>query len=147
MKRSVYAGVAAAVLCLTASPFAFAQGPLSGQVLFADVSTYDSFGVHRTATPGDQATSRWIAQELEGAGYEVKLDRWRLRQFMLDDARLTVGGEAIDCLPTTFLQENFRVPEKNGSEDGAIRDPERSRYGWPNRLLEILGSPHSGRRG
>ena len=45
-----------------------AADPMSGDALYQDVVRYDQIGHHRTGTPGDKATSKWVAEELEGAG-------------------------------------------------------------------------------
>lgn len=73
--------------------------PLSGDQLFADVAKYVSFGIHRTAHPGDIETAKWIAESLEQAGLDVELKTWPLRQFFLKECSLVVGGEEFDSFP------------------------------------------------
>lgn len=89
---------------------AHADDPLSGEALFRDVARYDAFGIHRSGTPGDLATSAWVASELAAAGYAVKRDTWHLRQFMLEDASLTVGGRSLDCFPFWYPHDTGDGP-------------------------------------
>ena len=100
-----------AALFVTSMP-AHAEDPLSGEALFRDVARYDAFGVHRSGTPGDHATSAWVASELAAAGYSVKQDTWQLRQFMLEEASLSVAGKKIACFP-------FWYPHDTG--DASVR--------------------------
>jgi len=73
--------------------------PLSGEKLFADVAKYVSFGIHRTAYPGDIETAKWIAESLEQAGLDVELKTWPVRQFFLKECSLVVDGEEFDSFP------------------------------------------------
>lgn len=49
-----------------------ATAPLQGAALYADVKAYADLGEHRTGTPGDQATTRWMVQALKRARYQVE---------------------------------------------------------------------------
>ena len=100
----------ATMAVLTGVPAAIADNTMSGEALYRDVAKYDGFGVHRTGTPGDRATSKWVAKELEDAGFEVRLDAWQLRQYDLDEASLTVGGERIDCFPFWYPHDTGEEP-------------------------------------
>ncbi|MBM3166345.1 MAG: hypothetical protein FJZ83_03185 [Chloroflexi bacterium] len=73
--------------------------PLAGDRLYADVVKYVDFGEHRTAYPGDIKTSEWIAESLRQSGLNVELKTWTLKQFLLADCKLIVGGEKFDCFP------------------------------------------------
>jgi len=73
--------------------------PLSGDKLFADVAKYVSFGIHRTAYPGDIETAKWVAESLEQAGLDVDLKTWTLRQFFLKESSLVMEGEEFDSFP------------------------------------------------
>ena len=113
---------------LVSSFAAYAADPMKGEALFEDVARYDGFGVHRSGTPGDLATSAWVAEELEAAGYEVKLDAWNLRQFFPEEVSLTVGGEAIDCFPAWYPHDTGEQPVAaalarldEGSRSNALR--------------------------
>jgi hypothetical protein len=75
------------------------SNPLSGESLYADVIKYAGFGIHRTAMPGDSATSQWIAEELKKAGLQVTLRPWKLKQFFLENCELKVDGQKIDSFP------------------------------------------------
>lgn len=46
--------------------------PFAGARLMADVETYVAFGTHRTGSPGDLATSDWLAAGWRQLGYEVE---------------------------------------------------------------------------
>ena len=109
--------------------------PMSGAALFADVERYSELGTHQTATEGDVATSRWIADELKKAGYETELQAWTLRQFMLSQSTLAVAGRSIECFPFWFPKPTgtgtlaspltaplaaLPKPEEGGTLDGRI---------------------------
>ncbi len=83
---------------------------MSGDALYQDVVRYDRLGIHRTGTPGDQATSAWVAEELRAAGYEVRLDTYPLRQYMLEEASLNVDGKQIDCFPFWYPHDTGEGP-------------------------------------
>ena len=50
---------------------ATAQDFLSGATLYDDVARYASFSSHRFGSPGDRATTDWVAGELQAAGLSV----------------------------------------------------------------------------
>ena len=45
-----------------------ADDPFDGARMLADVKTYVDFGVHRTGTPGDVATRKWLVSRFEALG-------------------------------------------------------------------------------
>ncbi len=103
----------AATFCAIACISSWAAGePLSGEALYRDVVRYDQIGNHRTGTPGDQATSKWVAEELKKAGFEVRLDPYTLRQYMLQEASLIVDGNRIDCFPFWYPHDTGDAPVK-----------------------------------
>lgn len=83
---------------------------MSGEALYQDVLRYDQIGIHRTGTPGDHATSKWVAEELEEAGFDVHLDTYRLRQYMLQEASLIVDGKKVDCFPFWYPHDTGDTP-------------------------------------
>lgn len=76
-----------------------ASDPLRGNPLFERVKQYARFQEHRTGSPGDVATSQWIAGELEKAGLQVVMKPWKLQQFFLQKCELTVAGKGMECFP------------------------------------------------
>lgn len=48
-----------------------ASDPFSGARLMADVEAYVNFGIHRTGSPGDVATTGWFAEHWSKHGYAV----------------------------------------------------------------------------
>ena len=83
---------------------------MSGDALYRDVVRYDEIGIHRTGTPGDHATSTWVAEELKNAGYDVRLNTYPLRQFMLQEVSLRVDGEEIACFPFWYPLDTGEDP-------------------------------------
>lgn len=67
--------------------------------LLADVSTYHGFGVHRTAYPGDLASSEWLADRLRSLGLQVSEHAFRVRQFFLDDASIVDARGRMEAFP------------------------------------------------
>jgi len=77
-----------------------AQTPAFDPVrLMADVETYVGFGIHRTAHPGDLATSAWLAQRLSAVGLDVTQHEFSTPQFFLDEASLEDERGRIEAFP------------------------------------------------
>lgn len=91
------AGSAAALAATSAR--ASGLDPLSGDALFADVRAYDALGVHRTATPGDEATSRWLVQRMRGAGLTTTLQSFAAPLFEPERCSLAFGGSRVEAFP------------------------------------------------
>jgi hypothetical protein len=84
-----------------------------GAFLFDDVSAYDSFGVHQTATAADLATASWQRQHLERLEFRVDLDEFRLRQQFPSRVELAIGGEHLQIKPQwpiTFSSAVLEAP-------------------------------------
>src|SRR5688500_5886682 len=94
-RRMVVAGGAA----MSATPAAAAADPLSGAALYADVKTYAGFGVHRTGTPGEAATTAWLHRQLRGAGYRTEPQAFDYPVFELARAEVTIGRRAVVAFP------------------------------------------------
>jgi len=73
--------------------------PLSGATLYADVKTYAGLGEHRTGTPGDEATTKWLADALTAAGYAVERQGFDYPVFELARSDLGIGGRTIKGFP------------------------------------------------
>jgi hypothetical protein len=85
---------------------ALAADPLAGSTLYADVERYEAFGVHRYGSPGAEQAMAWIARELERAGLGVSSQPFTLpRQYELESATLTVGGESRSVVPQWWIPE------------------------------------------
>jgi len=67
--------------------------------LAADVQAYYDLGVHRTAHPGDLATSAWLFGRLRGLGLEVEQQEFALRQFFLEEASIADARGSIEAFP------------------------------------------------
>ena len=79
---------------------AAAEDALSGASLYRDVARYASFGLHRFGTPGDRATTDWIAGELQAAGYSVAFQPVVLgKQYVVEHATAEAGGTTVEATP------------------------------------------------
>ena len=83
----------AMVVAMTLQNSAATEDVLSGASLARDVARYASFGLHRFGSPGDRATTDWIARELQAAGFRVEFQPVVLgRQYAVERATAEVGG-------------------------------------------------------
>ena len=73
--------------------------PLAGAALYADLKTYAGLGEHRTGTPGDNATTVWMARALKAAGYAVERQGFDYPVFDLVRSDVTVAGRTIGGFP------------------------------------------------
>ena len=72
---------------------------LQGAALFSDVKAYASQGEHRTGTPGDAATTRWLIETLKGAGYQVEAQGFDYPVFELGRCEIEVSGRTLEGFP------------------------------------------------
>jgi hypothetical protein len=82
--------------------------PFAGAKLMADVETYVRFGLHRTGSEGDVATSDWFAKRWGELGYEIEQTAFPTPNADTTVARLEVGGQAFDGFaqpPLSFTSE------------------------------------------
>lgn len=84
--------------CVPAAP-PVSSKPLSGDSLYADVVKYASFENHQTASKGDLATSKWIAEELNKAGFMAEVKPWKLKQFFLSSCELKIDSLSMESFP------------------------------------------------
>ena len=95
------------VVTLVLGQAATAQEFLSGAKLYNDVARYASFGSHRFGSPGDRATTDWIAGELQAAGLSVEFQPVILgRQYFVDRAIAEVDGTTVDATPFWWPPED-----------------------------------------
>jgi hypothetical protein len=86
---------------------AMAQEFLSGARLYNDVARYASFGSHRFGSPGDRATTDWVAGELQAAGLSVEFQPVILgRQYFVDRAIAEVDGATVEATPFWWPPED-----------------------------------------
>jgi hypothetical protein len=85
-------------------------GPLSGGKLYEDVITYYNLGEHRTASDVDLRTSRWLAEQLRGAGLQATFQTFGLRQFFLRQCRLSIGDRPVRCFPLWYPHATGSTP-------------------------------------
>ena len=76
-----------------------AADPLAGAALYADVKAYAALGEHRTGTPGDAATTEWMARALIAAGYAVERQGFDYPVFDLMRADMTLGSRTVEGFP------------------------------------------------
>jgi hypothetical protein len=77
-----------------------AEDFLGGAKLYADVARYAAFGTHRFGSPGDRATTDWIAGELQAAGFDVAFQPVVLgRQYVVDRATAEADGTTVEATP------------------------------------------------
>ena len=99
----------------------------AGANLFADVTRYASFGLHRFGSPGDKATTDWIAGELKASGFRVGFQPVMLgKQYVVEQAHARVGGIEIPATPFWWPPEDkaaFRLTAplvRDGDAKGKI---------------------------
>ncbi len=84
-----------------------AADPLDRDRLMADVTRYESFGLHRYGSPGADAALDWIAAELAAAGLAVTEQRFTMdRQYVFERGTLEVEGRQLDILPQWWIPED-----------------------------------------
>jgi len=71
----------------------------NGDKLFNDVKQYVNFGVHRTATNGDNATSAWLKNKLDGFGFRTEYLYFPVKQYFLESAALKINNSIVDVFP------------------------------------------------
>jgi hypothetical protein len=57
------------------------------------IAEYDAQGEHRTGTLVDEASARWAARELAGAGLAARLERFDFQRFVQQRADVVAGSE------------------------------------------------------
>ena len=65
----------------------------------AVVKGYDAQGWHRTGTPVDAESARWLAAEVRDAGLEAMLEDYSLDRFVVGEAYVESGGRREAGLP------------------------------------------------
>ena len=63
------------------------------------LTAWDSQGVHRTGTAGDEAGARWLADEAAGLGVEVASEKFTLYRLEPVACYLELDGERISGVP------------------------------------------------
>ena len=80
--------------------------PVSARIQ-TDLERHASFGIKRSASPGDLATAAWVAQRLRTAGYKVNVMDFEVPFVVERSCRLVSAGIAADlylqppCIPTS----------------------------------------------
>jgi len=108
-RRRTVLGAAALAGAAMSGPAAAraATASLAGPALYADVKAYADLGEHRTGTPGDQATTRWMVQALKRARYQVETQGFDYPLFEVG----LVGQEFISLHRASFTR---LLPERPG---------------------------------
>jgi hypothetical protein len=63
------------------------------------VRGYDAQGIHRTATDVDETSAHWLANQLQMAGVEAKLESFPIDLIDLDETFLDIDGRRIGGVP------------------------------------------------
>jgi hypothetical protein len=80
--------------------------PLDTDRLMADITRYETFGIHRYGLESADATLDWIASELTLAGLRVSEQRFRMdRQYVLKSGTLRIGSQLVDVVPQWWPPE------------------------------------------
>lgn len=101
-RRQVMTGAGALALsaCAPASPVetraVLPADPFAGERLMADVEAYVGFGTHRTGSPGDIATTDWLADHWRKLGYDVTHMDVVCPNADTTAASLRIGGQTFD---------------------------------------------------
>ena len=97
----------AMVATMSLGQSAAAEDFLAGSRLYKDVTQYAAFGLHRFGSPGDKATSDWIASELTTAGFRVEFQPVTLgRQYVVERAAAETAGTTVDATPFWWPPED-----------------------------------------
>jgi len=98
----------------------------SGDMMFADVEAYAALGDHRTASPGDAATTAWLRKRLESAGLTVDVQAFAWPRYIPEACALTLGGMTIDCLPawhpTSTPRDGLAARLVHGANIASVKD-------------------------
>ena len=101
-----------------------ATAPLQGAALYADVRAYADLGEHRTGTPGDQATTRWLVQALKRARYQVETQGFDYPVFEVGRCAVDVGTASLEAFPywtpTTTPPSGIKGPLTTAGGPGRI---------------------------
>lgn len=76
----------------------------NGNKLYDDVKYYVHLGIHRTATEGDNKTSAWLKNKLDGYGYKTAYLYFLVKQFFLEDASLKINNKMLKIFPLWPVQ-------------------------------------------
>lgn len=64
-----------------------------------DIAAWDAIEDHRTGTQGDARTAEWLADAIRAAGLEPDVARFPFERRVLNECRITVGGQSADGVP------------------------------------------------
>jgi hypothetical protein len=98
-RRALAWAGSAAALTFAGPAMAATTNPMSGDALFADVRAYDALGEHRTASPGDVATSHWLSTRMREAGLTVSPQAFAAPLFEPEHCRIAFAGGEIAAFP------------------------------------------------
>ena len=92
------------------------------------LTAWDSQGVHRTGTAGDEAGARWLADEAAGLGVEVASEKFTLDRLEPVACYLELDGERISGVPVfdapaTGVDGLTGTLTLSGHEDGILVAP------------------------
>ena len=71
--------------------FSDSKDLLSKEKMYEDVKYYSDLGHHRTATEVDHATSRWLKERLQKAGYSTQIQEWETKQFFPQETYIEIN--------------------------------------------------------
>jgi hypothetical protein len=113
------------------------------------VREYDAQGIHRTATDVDEASAHWLANQLQAAGVEAKLESFPIHRIDLDETFLDIDGRRIGGVPLfdAGFTESAGISGRLGTvgsnaEIGLFEASPQDGTERPGPLRQALDGPH-----
>ncbi len=103
----------------------------NGNKLFADVKQYVDFGIHRTATDGDNQTSAWLKNKLDKLGYKTEYLYFPVKQYFLESASLQVKNKVLNVFPL------WPVAQANVSLNAVLVDADKNKQSVSGKIAII----------
>ncbi len=88
-RRKFGVTAAATVAACATAPIQPNPDPASGQALYSLVQAYSDLGDHRTGSPGDHATTRWLERKLHDIGLTPHRQGWDMEVFDVTRSQLS----------------------------------------------------------
>ena len=111
------------------APVALKGDPFAASRLMSDVETYVRFGMHRTGSEGDVATSEWFAKRWTELGYEIEQTAFPTPNADTTMACVSAGGQVVD---------GFAQPPLSFTPEGGIT-AQLARWN-PKSIADVTGS-------
>lgn len=102
-------------------------------VLYGWIAAYAAHGLHRTGSPGDEATSRWLVDRLKACGIAAVQAPYSFPRLVWREAALFVGHARIEGTP--LYDAGTTGPEGTVGSFPVLEDPD------PAALAALLDEP------